>query len=99
LHFANFRIRKIVIRLPAGLPFAKAVWLQHIGIGELSWKQDSKGKGGILPLAPSHEPGELQEIRSPDEVVEIRSRLLAGAPSGTAVVYQRSRDEAVMSSG
>ena len=82
LHYANFGIRKISIRLPAGLPFPKSVWSKYIGVGELSWKKDSKGKGGILTLNPFHESGELEEIWSPgeylDDVVEIRSRLLAG---------------------
>ena len=82
LHYANFGVRKIAIRLPAGLPFPKTVWSNYIGVGELSWKKDSKGKGGILTLDPFHESDELEEIWSPgeylDEVVEIRSRLLAG---------------------
>lgn len=82
LHYANFGVRKIAIRLPAGLPFSKTVWSNYIGVGELSWKQDAKGQGGILSLNPFHEPGELEEIWSPgeylDNVVEIRSRLLVG---------------------
>ena len=82
LHYANFGIRKIAIRLPTGLPFPKTLWSQYVGIGELSWREDSRGKAGILTLAPFHEPGELEEVWSPgeylDEVVEIRNRLLAG---------------------
>ncbi|TWU30511.1 hypothetical protein Pla144_12980 [Bythopirellula polymerisocia] len=81
LHYANFGVRKIAIHLPAGLPFPKAVWSHYIA-GELTWKQESKGKGGILTLEPIHESGELEEVWSPgeylDEVVEIRTRLLAG---------------------
>jgi hypothetical protein len=81
LHYANFGVRKIMIRLPAGFPFPKAVWSSYIGVGELSWKKDAKGSGGILSLDPFHEPGELDEIWSPgeylDAVVEIRNRLLA----------------------
>ena len=91
LHYANFGIRKIAIRLPTGLPFPKEVWSDYIGVGELSWKQDSKGKGGILTLDPYHEPGELEEIWSPgeylDEVVEIRSRLLAGDPRALYLLW------------
>ena len=82
LHYANFGVRKVSIRLPAGLPFPKSVWSKYIGVGELSWTKDSKAKGGILTLNPFHEAGELEEIWSPgeylDDVVELRGRLLAG---------------------
>lgn len=82
LHYANFGIRKIALRLPAGLPFPKSVWSNYVSVGGLTWNKDSKGKGGILTLDPFHEPSDLEEIWSPgeylDDVVEIRNRLLAG---------------------
>ena len=82
LHYANFGIRKIAIRLPTGLPFPKSVWSKYIGLDGLAWKKDSRGKGGILTLNPFHEPGDLEELWSPgeylDDVVEIRNRLLTG---------------------
>jgi len=91
LHYANFGVRKIAIRLPAGLPFSKTVWSKYIGVGELAWKQDAKGKGGILTLDPFHESGELEDIWSPgeylDEVVETRSRLLAGDPRALYLLW------------
>jgi hypothetical protein len=91
LHYANFGVRKIAIRAPADLPFPKSVWSQYIGVGELSWKQDAKGQGGILSLNPFHEPDELEEIWSPgeylDSVVELRSRLLAGDARALYVLW------------
>ena len=82
LHYANYGVRKIAFRLPAGLPFPKPVWSKYIGIGELTWMKDAKGKGGILTLDPFHEAGEIKEIWDPgdymDDVVEIRNRLVAG---------------------
>jgi len=84
LHYANFGIRTIALRLPAGLPFPKAVWSKYIGLQALRWQKDRKGTGGILSLQPYFEPGELEEIweRDFDEYldnfVEIRNRLIAG---------------------
>lgn len=82
LHYANFGVRRIALRLPGGLPFPKQVWSKYIGIGELTWMKDPKGKGGILSLDPFHEPGEIEEIWDPgdymDDIVEIRRRLVAG---------------------
>lgn len=82
LHYANFGVRKIAVRLPAGLPFPASVWSDYVGENGLTWKKDSKSKGGILTLAPFHEPGDLEDIWSPgdylDDVVEIRNRLVAG---------------------
>jgi hypothetical protein len=82
LHYANFGVRKIALKLPAGLPFPKSVWSNYTGVKGLTWKKSFKGKGGILTLDPFHEPSDLEEIGSPgeylDDVVEIRNRLLAG---------------------
>jgi len=82
LHYANFGVRKIALRLPAGLPFPKAVWSQFVGTTRLRWKKDSKGQGGILTVEPFHDAGEIEEIWSPEDymedVVEIRNRLVAG---------------------
>jgi hypothetical protein len=82
LHYANFGIRRIAFRLPAGLPFPKRVWSQYIGVGELKWIKDRKGKGGIVSLDPFHEASELDEIWEPgaymEDVVQIRDLLAAG---------------------
>ena len=82
LHYANFGLRRIAIRLPDGLPFPKAVWSKYTAAGETAWKKDSKGRGGILTLNPCLDAGDLEEIWSPgeylEEVVEIRNRLITG---------------------
>jgi len=82
LHYANFGVRTIAFRLPAGLPFAKSVWSKYIGTGELTWTKDRKGAGGILSLSPFHEAGEVEEFWSPsdymDDFIDVRNRLVAG---------------------
>ncbi|REJ96898.1 MAG: hypothetical protein DWQ34_03145 [Planctomycetota bacterium] len=84
LHYANFGVRKIAVRLPAGLPFPASVWSDYVRENGLTQKKDLKGKGGILTLDPFHEPGDLEDIWSPgeylDDVVEIRNHLVAGDP-------------------
>jgi hypothetical protein len=82
LHCANFGVRTIAFRLPAGLPVPKRVWSRYVGVGELKWIKDPKGKGGIVWLDPFREAGELDEIWEPakymDDVVQIRNRLAVG---------------------
>ena len=82
LHYANFGVRKIAVRLPAGPPFPASVWSNYLGVGGLAWKKNSRGRGGILTLNPFFEPDDLDEIWSPgeylDNVIEIRSRLVVG---------------------
>ena len=82
LHYANFGVRTAAFRLPAGLPFPKAVWSLYIGIGELAWTPDRKGQGGILSLSPFHDAGGIDEIWNlgeyMEDLVEVRSRLVAG---------------------
>lgn len=43
LHYANFGIRKLMIRLPHGLPTSKARSLQYIGGERVAWRPDAKG--------------------------------------------------------
>lgn len=82
LHYANFGVRTVAFRLPAGLPFPKPLWSQYIGIGELAHEKDRKGKACIVSLSPFHESGEIEEIWNPgeymDDMVEVRRRLVAG---------------------
>ena len=82
LHYTNFGIRKIALRLPVGLPYPKSVWSKYIGLEGGTWKKDPRRKSGILTLNPFHESSDLEELWSPgeylDDVVEIRNRLLSG---------------------
>ena len=80
LHYANYGIRTIKIRLPHGLPFAKKIWSKFIDSDLLKWKPDPIGKAGILVLDPFHEP--LDEYWEFDDclsgVIAVRERLMAG---------------------
>lgn len=82
LHYANFGIRKIALRLPSGLPFSKNVWKQYVGPEGLTWKPDHGGDGGILTLAPYYDAGDLDEVWEFEPcvaaAVSLRRRLMLG---------------------
>lgn len=81
LHYANFGIRTVALRLPAGLPFAESVWSHYVGGEGLSWAPDRRG-GGVLTLDPYYEPGDLEELWELEPymqaMVDLRARLMAG---------------------
>src|SRR5262249_13350780 len=58
LHYANFGIRKLLIRCPHGLPDPRAVKPYLVG-DSLQLIKDKKGPGGILAIEPFYEAGEL----------------------------------------
>jgi hypothetical protein len=81
LHYANFGIRKLLLRLPHGLPDVAAArpYLDEEG---LRWVKDTKGPGGILAIEPFYEAGELEEIWDLDELLDrlvgLRAEILDG---------------------
>jgi len=81
LHYANFGIRKLMIRLPNGLPNAEAArpYLQE---DSLQFLKDKKGPGGILRIEPYHEPGELEDLWEIgdllDQLIPLRAEILDG---------------------
>jgi hypothetical protein len=81
LHYANFGIRKLMIRLPHGLPDPKAAALYFMD-ESLTVQEDKRGPGGILCIEPYFEAGELDELWEVDECVDnllpLRAELLDG---------------------
>ena len=81
LHYANFGIRKLLIRLPSGLPDAMAA-KPYLGEDAFRFLPDKRGPGGILSIEPSHEPGDLEELwefdNLLDRLVHLRAEILAG---------------------
>jgi hypothetical protein len=72
LHYANFGVRKLLIRFPHGLPDAAAVQ-PYLVEDRLEFLNDGRGTGGILCIEPFHEPGDLEELGDIDGIL---SRLL-----------------------
>ncbi len=81
LHYANFGVRTLLIRLPDGLPDARAAKPYLVG-DSLRLLKDKKGPGGTLAIEPYYEPGELEELwdlgEMLDRLVSLRSEILDG---------------------
>src|SRR6266516_3456691 len=61
LHYANFGIRKLLIRVPHVLPDAESAKPYFVK-DSLQFVKDKQGDGGSLCIEPAHEPGDLEEL-------------------------------------
>lgn len=79
LHYANFGIRKLLIRLPNGLSNAAKPYLTE---DSFQFSKDKQGQAGILSLSPFHESGDLDDLWDLDEwferLVPLRTEILGG---------------------
>jgi len=80
--YANFGIRRVLFRLPRGMPLPEKVWSAYGSAEGFTWKKDRTGEVGILSIEPFHDGGSIDEICEPaaymDDLVVLRSRLLHG---------------------
>lgn len=70
LHFANFGIRKIMFRLPRGLPCDKRTFRQHAVRHCLTWDQDKRGAGGILTIEPEADADSYDYLENVESFLE-----------------------------
>ncbi|HEX3654702.1 MAG TPA: hypothetical protein VHV55_02795 [Pirellulales bacterium] len=81
LHYANFGIRTLMIRLPNGLPDEDAA-KPYISKKTLKLLKDERGPGRILCVPPFFESGELDELWEPESLVDrlipLRAEILDG---------------------
>jgi hypothetical protein len=81
LHYANFGIRKLLIRLPHGLPDINAA-KPYLGKDSAEFLRDKQGHGGILSIEPYHESGDLEELWEFDQLLHrlvlLRAEILNG---------------------
>ncbi len=81
LHYANYGIRKLLIRFPHDLPNAGAA-KPYFGEDSLRFLKDEQGPGGILCIEPFHEPGNLEDLWEFDALVDrlcsLRAEVLDG---------------------
>ncbi len=61
LHYANFGIRRLMIRLPRGIPCERRTFDKFLVEGCMDWIADKKGKGGILDIQPEADAGTYDE--------------------------------------
>jgi hypothetical protein len=81
LHYANFGVRTLLIRLPYGFPNAR-VAKPYLADDSLRFVKDKQGPGGTLAIEPYYEPGDLDELWDLNEILDrlvpLRSEILAG---------------------
>ena len=81
LHYADFGIRKLLLRLPNGLP-DKAAIKPYLNEDGLEFKPDKQGSGGTLYIEPYLETGELGALWKIDELIKrllpLRAEILDG---------------------
>lgn len=81
LHYANFGIRKLLIRIPHNLPDTAGARPYFTEDG-LQFLKDKQGHGGILSIDPYHEPGDQEELWNAaeilDRLVPLRAEILEG---------------------
>ncbi|MGD1278643.1 MAG: hypothetical protein ABR964_15635 [Tepidisphaeraceae bacterium] len=80
-HYADFGVRKLMIRLPNGLPDPAAAE-PYLEQDSLHFLKDKQGGGGILCLEPYLEPGELDDLWELDgfldRLLPLRAEILDG---------------------
>jgi len=83
LHYADFGIRRLWIRLPAGLPCDRRTFDAFRVVHCLEWNADKKGRGGILQIEPEADPESYDEgLYDADhllpEIAPVREQLIGG---------------------
>jgi hypothetical protein len=81
LHYANFGVRTLMIRLPNGLPDEKAA-APYLEKGSLDYLRDKRGPGRILRITPFYEPDQLDDLWEfddlLDDLVALRGEMING---------------------
>ena len=83
LHYANFGTRRLMIRLPAGLPCDRQTFVAFRIEYGLEWDADKKGPGGILEIEPTTDGDSYEEVMYDassllPELAPVRDLLIAG---------------------
>src|SRR5688572_20589734 len=81
LHYANFGVRSLFIRLPQGLPNSK-VAKSYLDGESIRFEKDQKGNAGVLAVEPYYEPDALEELwdidRWLDRLIPLRAEIVNG---------------------
>jgi hypothetical protein len=81
LHYANYGIRKLLIRLPHGFPDESAAKPYWVG-DSVRFVNDKEGNGGIFCIEPCLDPGDLDDLWDVatilDRLAVVRAEILDG---------------------
>ncbi len=82
LHFANYGIRRLMFRLPGGLPCDAKTFKTFIADYGMTWHADKTGDGGVLEICPEADAGTYDFLEDPhsmlDRIAPVREALMAG---------------------
>jgi hypothetical protein len=82
LHYANFGIRKLVFRLPQGLPCDKRTFNKYAVSDNVAWTKDKRGTGGLLTIEPESDAGTYEDDIDAagllDRLLPLREMLIGG---------------------
>lgn len=83
LHYANFGIRKLMFRLPLGLPISAEQFQPYENGYGIEWQKDQTGIGGVLSIEPEGDADSYSEDyddcdRMSTYLPKIRDSLIAG---------------------
>ena len=81
LHYANFGIRKLMVRLTGGMPCDKALLKAYLVKHSVEWHADKTSSGGILEIQPDADAGTydyLEDGELLNEIAPIRDLLAEG---------------------
>lgn len=83
LRYANFGVRRLMFRLPAGLPWPAKTFNEYLVEYAIEWRADREGPGGILEIQPEGDAGLYDEDFFDFDRLEgvlggVRAMLMAG---------------------
>lgn len=92
LRYANFGIRKLMFRLPGGLPWDKKTLAAYLPEHGVTWHSDKSGRGGILEIQPEADAGTFSDGMfephdSLEKIAPVRDLLIAGDLRALYVIW------------
>ncbi len=97
LHYANFGIRKLMFRLPTGLPCERKMFAAFCPEDGLTWRADKRSPGGILEIDPQGDADSFDELFEVDSLLHdlapLRGMLIDGDLRPLYVAWLACRDD------
>ena len=81
LHYANFGIRRLMFRLPSGLPWSPKVFDAYHVEYAIDFKRDNEGQAGTLCFSPEADGGTYDEDFFEFDKLDIESPKHCARPS------------------
>lgn len=70
LHFANFGIRRLMLRLPHELPWDKKTFNRYLPEDGVAWHVDKQKNGGFLEIDPDSDAGTFDYLKDVENLLK-----------------------------